>query len=174
MNYKQWIPLSIPKTLSVVLICLLGVNGLIQVHLQRDMATKSVQLNDQVHESKDLTKNMKAGLGGLNQLDKATTTLSSTLSQIEGTTSQMDSGITLLNTTVAGILHSIQAIGSTTNASSESLSQINESTGRLLAVLEAIHRINSQSISSLSSMVNDESAINTDIAQMNQKTAVLP
>lgn len=174
MNYKQWIPLSIPKTLSVVLICLLGVNGLIQVHLQRDMATKSVQLNDQVHESKDLTKNMKAGLGGLNQLDKATTTLSSTLSQIEGTTSQMDSGITLLNTTVAGILHSIQAIGSTTNASSESLSQINESTGRLLAVLEAIHRINSQSISRLSSMVNDESAINTDIAQMNQKTAVLP
>lgn len=174
MNYQQWIPLSIPRTLSVVLICLLGVNGLIQVHLQRDMATKSVQLNDQVHESKDLTKNMKAGLGGLNQLDKATTTLSSTLSQIEGTTSQMDSGITLLNTTVAGILHSIQAIGSTTNASSESLSQINESTGRLLAVLEAIHRINSQSISRLSSMVNDESAINTDIAQMNQKTAALP
>lgn len=152
----------------------LGMNGMIDVGLQRDMAAKTVQLDTQVAAAKTLSGQLSQGLTGLSQLQQTTVQMQSDLLDVAQATSNMATGLQTLANTVAGIRSAVLQIGASTKVSSAELTTTWQAAESALANLRSIHSVNSQVVSTLSSMLSSEDAINQSLHQMNQKTALVP
>lgn len=170
----KWLTaLSVPKVLTVLCLLGLGVNGLLQVALQRDMAQKAVQLNTQVASAQTLSGNMKDSLNGLNDLKSSTVHMQSTLQSLAGATSDMDQGLALLFTTVNGISGSIHTLGASTETSQKEIQSAKQTSSELLDLLQQMVHVNTDVMSNLNQMMVDQNGINQDLSAMNQKTQIL-
>jgi ABC-type transporter Mla subunit MlaD len=96
------------------------------------------------------------------------------LDQLEATTAHMDSGLATLERTVKGLAGAIQSLGTGTAQSRDALSHALSSAQALLATLDSVRARNASAIDHLNQMVQEQSAINQDLHEMNQKTAFLP
>jgi chromosome segregation ATPase len=152
----------------------LGANGLCQVWLNRDMHAKTDQLSSQVRSAQILSERMKDSLNGLDDVQRSTLQMASTLDQLEATTAHMDSGLATLERTVKGLAGAIQSLGTGTAQSRDALSNALSSARALLATLDSVRARNASAIDHLNQMVQEQSAINSDLHEMNQKTAFLP
>ncbi len=152
----------------------LGVNGLCQVWLSKDMRAKTGQLSSQVQSAQALSQQMKNSLNGLDDVQQSTVQMAATLDQLEATTADMDIGLATLERTVQGIAGTIESLGNGTSHSSDALSNAVKSAQALLSTLDTVRSKNASAIDHLNRMVQDQSAINRDLHEMNQKTAILP
>lgn len=166
--------LTVPKVLTVLCLLGLGINGLIQVGLQRDMGKKAAQLNTQVAAAQSLSGKMKDSLTGLTELRDSTTHMSGTLHALAAATADMNGGLALLSTTVSGIAVSVQALSQSTQASQHEIQSAQQASSSLLALLQQMTDINNHLISGLNQMMTDQSGINADLESMNRKTQMLP
>ncbi|WP_018131056.1 hypothetical protein [Effusibacillus pohliae] len=175
MNPKDWLQaLSIPKLITVLCLLGLGVNGLVQMGVQRDIAVKSEKLRAQVVEAQQLSDSMKSGLNGLTELKDTTLHMAGTVKQLQSATHDMHLGLVTLDQTVAGINQSVQTIGQSTQQSVSQI-QTTEATARaLLDFLQKISLANGQVIANLNQMMQDQQRINQNLDEMNRKTAILP
>jgi hypothetical protein len=152
----------------------LGANGLCQVWLSNDMRAKTDQLSHQVQSSQALSQQMKDSLNGLDDVQQSTVQMAKTLDQLEVTTADMDLGLATLEQTVQGIAGTIESLGTGTSHSSVGLSKAIQSAEALLFTLDSVRSKNASAIGHLDQMVQEQSAINRDLHEMNQKTAILP
>jgi hypothetical protein len=163
-----------PRILIVAALCGLGVNGLVQVGLQRDMGSKTTLLSSQVQAAQAQSAQMKQSLSGLQQLQKSTKHMASTLSTLSSATSDMDNGLSILENAVVGISDSIAQLGGSTTMSGQQIQSAIQSASKLVGTLNQIQQLNGDVVSHLSQMVNDQAAINNNLSELNQKTAVIP
>lgn len=162
------------KVAIPVLVIALGVNGLIDVRLQRDMAAKTTTLTQQVQEAKALSAQLHGGLQGLTTVQSETVQMQSSLVTVEGAAANMASGLSTLATTVAGIHQTVTDIHAGVQASKQQIDAIQTSETHILSTLQQLSAVNNQIVEHLGSMVSDEQQIDANLAQMNQKTALLP
>ncbi|WAH36143.1 hypothetical protein [Alicyclobacillus dauci] len=166
--------LTVAKIGIPTLLLLLGINGLADVRLQKDMAGKSVKLAQQVAEAKSLSGQLQGGLTGLGDLQTTTQSMQSSLVRVQGAASNMASGLSTLATTVAGINQSVSQIGGGVGKSKTEVAAIEQSEERILATLEQLSQTNSDMVNHLGQMISDEQQIDSSLSQMNQKTALVP
>lgn len=166
--------MSIPKLITVLSMIGLGVNGLVQVGLQKQMAAKAETLQLQIAQTEQLSGKMKDGLHGIEDLKKASAHMSGTLQSIEEATGDMNNGLATLDQTVSGINGSVKTIGSSTHDSAAVIQTAEQNSDALLAILQQIGQVNSQMIEQMNVMIQAQTAINNNLHQMNQKTAILP
>jgi chromosome segregation ATPase len=171
----KWIrALSVPSVLTVLCLLGLGVNGLIQVGLQKDMTKKATQLNKQVATAQNLSGQMKDSLTGLKDLKTSTQHMQGTLLTLASTTGDMDEGLALLYTTVNGISGSIHTLGQSTQTSKSEIESARQTSAQLLSLLQGMVSVNSTIINHLNQMMTDQNGINQDLQSLNQKTQILP
>lgn len=166
--------LSVPKIITVLCLLGLGVNGLVQVALQRDMAAKTTQLHASLAQTEKLSGQMKTGLAGLVPLQQSTEQMNSTLTALESATADMSQGLAQLSSTVSGIGDTIVNLGSSTSLSKTQVVGATQSARTLLSILKSLMSVNTNLISNLNQMANDQSAMNADLQSMNQKTQLIP
>jgi ABC-type transporter Mla subunit MlaD len=169
-----WKTVSPLKLLAVTALVALGVNGLVQVGLQRDMQAKTGELAQRTAQAVELSKQMNGGLVDLGQLKKTSEHMRQTLQQLQSATATMNQGLATLNTTVQGINGAVAQIGETTAASGSQVTAATNQAESLQSVLQQLMLINSDVISNLGQMIRDQQAINADLAEMNQKTRFIP
>ena len=121
MNILKSIPWR--KWIFVAGLVGLGINGLVQVTLQRDMRDKTTVLASQVRQAQSLSGKMTDSLSGLPVVEHQSENMASTLQQLSSQTADMDHGLAILQQTVQGIANAIQSLGGSTSASSTSLTQ---------------------------------------------------
>ncbi|QQE78288.1 hypothetical protein [Alicyclobacillus sp. SO9] len=166
--------LTIPKIITALVAIGLGVNGMIQLHLQKDMKTKTVELQQQVQSAKQLSGKMNHGLTGLSSIKASTLAMEGTLQNLGSVSDQMDTGLKQLSSTISGLNQSIQHISSSTGAANQSAQQIEQNLQPLVGLLSSMKTTNQGMENNLASMITDEQAINQDLAQMDKKTSILP
>ncbi|MGB8954426.1 MAG: hypothetical protein WCC10_03580 [Tumebacillaceae bacterium] len=166
--------LSVPKIITVLCLLALGVNGLVQAGLQRDMTRKAQQLSQQVATSQELSTQMKQGLNGLGDLQAASARMEETLRQLQAETSGMNGELATLDKTVSGIHSTVTALGSSTQATGETIAAVQKAAEELLGVLKQVGEVNGGMIANLNQMIGDQQAIIQQLAEMNRKTALLP
>ncbi|MBL0385283.1 hypothetical protein JJB07_01375 [Tumebacillus sp. ITR2] len=166
--------LTIPKIFTVLCLLALGINGLLQVSLQHDMATKADKLKSQLQHTQQLSGEMKNGLHGLDDLRTASVHMAGTLDQLEQSTSQMSDGLGQLDGIVKGIDGTITQLGVSTQATGTAIDSTCQHANDLLTTLQKIREVNSDVIANLDGMIQNQQRINSDLAEMNAKTAVLP
>ncbi|GMA62542.1 hypothetical protein NZD89_22455 [Alicyclobacillus fastidiosus] len=169
LSWMGMVKVAIP-----VLVIALGVNGLVDVRLQRDMAAKTTKLTQQVREAKALSAQLHGGLRGLPTLKSETVEMQSSLVSVQGAAANMAAGLSTLATTVAGIHQTVTAIHTGVQASNQQINAIQTSETHILATLQQLSAVNNQIVEQLGSMVSDEQQIDANLTQMNEKTAVLP
>ncbi|MCL6516257.1 hypothetical protein [Alicyclobacillus sp.] len=165
---------STPKVLVVVCLAGLGINGLLQVGLQHDMAARSAELQQQVARAQGQSGQMKSSVAGLPHLSATTAEMQNVLGQIEATTAHMDQGLMVLADTVAGIEKDAAALTGSTQASDAQIRQAAATAQALLAQVQDLQRMNADVVAQLRSMASDQVQINRDLEDMNAKTAFLP
>jgi methyl-accepting chemotaxis protein len=166
--------LTIPNVFTVLCLLALGVNGLLQVGLQRDMAQKAEKLQANLQRTQQLSGEMKDGLHGLSELRDASAHMAGTLSELEQTTAAMSGGLEQLDSIVHGIDGTIGQLGTSTQASGEAVNSTDQHARDLLAILQKIHDVNGDVIQHLDRMIADQRGVNADLADLNAKTQVLP
>lgn len=172
---KKWLQtLSLPKMITVLCLLGLGVNGLVQVGLQRDMSQKAAQLRTQIAESQQLSGQMKDGLNGLPELRDTTAHMAQTLTTLQTTTAQMNQGLGQLESTVSGIDGTVQALGQSTKSTDVQVQAAEQTAADLQALLQQIGAVNGDVINNLNQMISNQQAINADLEDMNNKTKILP
>lgn len=175
MRMKNWIlSLSVPKILAVLCLLGLGANGLAQVGLQKSIAAKAERLSTQVAQAQQLSGGMKDGLAGLNELKETTVHMEGTLQELQSATSDMDAGLGRLDQIVGGIDKSVQTIGNSTQQSVAQIQLSEKAAAQLLQFLQKISQINSNMISNLNTMMEDQKKVNSNLEDLNRKTNILP
>jgi len=152
----------------------LGINGFIDVGLQRDMAAKTAKLDVQVALAKQRASQLHNGLLGLAQLKQTTFNMQNNLVLVEQSTAAMADGLQMLSTTVAGINGSVTQIGRSTVTSSSQLLQTEKAAQNALSNLQTLNAVNHEVVDNVASMLTSEESINRNLQQMNQKTALVP
>lgn len=166
--------LSVPKVITVLCLVAMGVNGLLQLSLQRDMATKTTVLKQRVAEAGQLTGQMNSGLTGLAPLAKTSGEMKLTLGQVEALTAVMNHSLGVLDQTVANINSTAKTIHGSVAASTNELATLHQSSQKLSATLANLKSTNTDVVNQLNAMIGDQQSINQNLAQMNAKTAALP
>ncbi|KPV41978.1 hypothetical protein [Alicyclobacillus ferrooxydans] len=167
-----WI--GIVRTIIPVGLLLLGINGLVEVRLQKDMAAKTITLTKQVSQAKSLSGQLGEGLGGLTELQKTTESMQATLVQVQTASANMASGLASLSQTVTGINQSVSTIKTGVGQSQSDIQSISASELHILSTLGQLNQINGSVVNNLGVMLADEDSIRQDLVQMNQKTALIP
>lgn len=166
--------LTIPRIIAAGLAVALGVNGIVQLGLQRDMKTKAGQLKQQVTTAQRLSGQLNSGLSNLVSIQQSTLGMKQTLGQLESVTGDMDHGLQQLSSTVAGIDTSVKDISSSTGNANQSAQDIAANLKPLVGLLISMQATNQGMEANLAAMANDEKAIDSDLAQMDKKTSLLP
>lgn len=166
--------LSVPKIITVLCLVAMGVNGLTQLGLQRDMAVKTKKLQGQVAQAESLTVQMNAGLTGLKPLAATTEQMKGSLTQIQTLSSEMNQGLSALDNTVAHINTTVRGINGSVAESTKELATLRQISSQLGNVLGGLKSTNSDVVGHLNGMIADQQAINADLEQMNQKMAAIP
>ncbi|ARU63300.1 hypothetical protein CBW65_21670 [Tumebacillus avium] len=179
MSWKQRVidwqtTLSVPKAITVLCLLGLGVNGLLQVGIQRDIEQKALQLKGQVAQTHELSGEMKAGLQGLSELQTASARMEAKLGRVQAETAGMNEELAELDGSVRGIGEAVQKLGSSTGATAETLKTAHEAASELLAVLRGIEGTNSGMVTDLAVMLRAQEEINRNLREMNDKTLILP
>ncbi len=171
----QWFNLlSVPKMIGVLCLLGLGVNGLVQVGIQKDMAQKTAKLKAQVEQSQALSSDMKGSLNGLSDLQQSTSHMENTLSKLDSATSDMNTGLATLSTTVSGLDSAINQIAGMTSGSKAQIEKAIETAQTMVNALSDITNLNGHVIQNLSQMSSDESSINNNLKDMNRKLQIIP
>lgn len=166
--------LSVPKIITVLCLLGLGVNGLVQVGLQRDMTQKAEQLRGQIAQTQQLSLQMKDGLSGLADLRDTSTHMAKTLTALQTSTSAMSQGLGTLEGTVSGIHGTVQALGTSVSKTDKQVQATAGTASQLLDILNGIQGVNDDVISHLNGMIADQQRINANLQEMNRKTQLLP
>lgn len=166
--------LAVAKVVIPVGLLLLGVNGLVDVQLQKDMNHKSTQLQRNVSEAKSLSGQLGQGLTGLGPLQQTTEHMQASLQNIEQSSLAMATGLATLAQTVSGINQSVLTTHSGVAQSQSAIQSISQSEMHILSTLQNLNQVNSDVVSNLGVMLSDEESMRQDLAQMNQKTALVP
>jgi hypothetical protein len=166
--------LSVPQILAVLCLLALGLNGLVQVSLQRDMAEKATLLQQRVAETEAMSVQMKDGLGGLTELQQVSAHMAGTLQGIQAETGGMNQDLAELEQTVGGIGTAIEQISASTKSSGATITATKDAASGMLGVLRQVSTVNSGLIDHLNGMKQDQQRINNALAEMNRKTAILP
>ncbi|HEU4963856.1 MAG TPA: hypothetical protein VFV52_08390 [Bacilli bacterium] len=174
-NLLQKVPqLTVPKIITLLCLLALGLNGLVQVGIQHDMTEKAQELQMNVAKTQELSTQMKGGLHGLSDLQQSTAHMAGTLRQIHRETAGMSEELGELERTVSGIDSAVQQVGTSTKNTGATLTEAQRASADLLAVLRDIRNINGDVIANLQAMISAQKAINANLSEMNDKTAVLP
>lgn len=166
--------LSVPKVITVLCLVAMGVNGLLQLSLQRDMAAKTTMLKARVADAGQLTGQMNSGLAGLKPLATTSGQMKGTLSQVEALTAAMNQSLSALDRTVANINSTAKTIHGSVAESTTELATLHQSSQQLSQILSGLQSTNTDVVRQLNAMIADQQAINQNLAQMNAKTAILP
>lgn len=165
---------GIAKICIPALLLALGINGLIDVRLQRDMAAKSIQLTNQVHQAKTLSGELHTSVSGLGDLESTTKDMQSSLIGVQSAAYQMASGLSTLAGTVAGINQAVNTIHGSVGDSETHIAAIQREEQSILATMQQLNTVNGSVVQNLGGMISYEGQINQDLQQMNQKTAIIP
>lgn len=165
---------TLAKFIIPVGLLALGVNGVIDVRLQQDMAKKTVALQSNVSQAKSLSGQLGQGLQGLPELEQTTKNMQSTLGQIQQSSLAMATGLATLTQTVGGINQSVVTTRSGVSKSNTAIDSISQSELHILQTLQTLNQVNADVVGQLGTMLADEDSIRQDLVQMNQKTALVP
>lgn len=152
----------------------LGINGLTDVGLQRDMAKKSILLHQEVTQAQSLSAQLPQGVAGLSQLQSITGNMQNSINQVQSTTSLMAEGLVSLAKEVTGINQAIATISGSVNISKNDVAEINQTEAQVLQTLQQLKSTNGDVVNHLGSMVSDEQSINQNLANINSKTRMIP
>jgi ABC-type transporter Mla subunit MlaD len=166
--------IAVPQVITVLCLMAMGVNALIQLGLQRDMAAKSQQLHATVAKAAALTGQTNNGLTGLKPLSQATQQMNDSLTQIQSLSAQMNQGLAALNTTVASIGSTVKNIDGSVGESTQELTTLHKVSSDLSGIMGNLKQTNGDVIGNLNGMIADEQAINQDLEQMDAKTKMVP
>lgn len=166
--------ISVPKIITVLCLLALGINGMVQVGIQHDMSIKASKLRTNLQQSEQLSLQMKGGLSGLDNLRDTTKHMSTSIQQLQTSTGDMNQGLATLEQIVGGIDGAVKNLNSSTKDSNSKINTANLTSQQLAVLLQQLNQVNADVVTNLSSIVQDQNAINANLSDMNRKTQFLP